>query len=293
MKLAMNLVCVGVLATSALAATIDGTVDGAYGAALAVQDTPTGFGDNNDPDVRLANGSELNAAFATISGGNLNVLLTGNLESNFNKLEIFIDSKAGGQNQLRGDNPDVDFNGLNRMGDDGSGNGLKFDMGFEPDYYVTATGGNNPYELFASGAELLTAGGGAGDFFGGSDGSGAMLTGGNNFLGLMIAIDNSNVLGVTGADAAGAAAVTTGIEFSIPLANLDYSGGEIKIAAMINGGGHDFLSNQVLGGIGGAANLGEPRAVDFSQIDGDQFFVIPEPASILMLALAAGLIRRR
>ena len=48
----------------------------------------------------------------------------------FNKLDIFIDAIDGGQLKLRGDNPNVDFNGLNRMGDDGSNNGLRFDDEF-------------------------------------------------------------------------------------------------------------------------------------------------------------------
>lgn len=104
-----------------------------------------------------------------IDGGTLCQRLPGNLESNFNKIEIFIDSVAGGQNMLRGDNADVDFNGLNRMGNDGSGNGLMFDMGFEADYYITATNGDiggGTYQLFANYATLPTLGGGSGSFLG-------------------------------------------------------------------------------------------------------------------------------
>jgi len=61
------------------------------------------------------------------------------------------------------------------------------------------------------------------------------------------------------------------------------------VCAFINGVGHDFVSNQVLGGIGGGGNLGDPRYVNFANIPGDQFFyvVVPEPASLL--ALGAGL----
>jgi hypothetical protein len=46
--------------------TLDGSRDAAYGAPLAVQTVQTGFGDNN---------SELNAAYAAISEGNLYLLL--------------------------------------------------------------------------------------------------------------------------------------------------------------------------------------------------------------------------
>ena len=83
---------------------------------------------------------------------------------------------------------------------------------------------------------------------------------------LRIAIDNSNRGGVTGSSAALASTVTTGIEVRVRLDELGYSGtGPIKVAGWINGGGHDFISNQVIGGQLGAnqGNLGEPRAVDF------------------------------
>lgn len=80
------------MATSA--PVLDGVRDGSYGAAVAVQSVETGFGDNF---------SELNAAYVTVEGGTLYLMLAGNLESNFNKLNIFIDSKGGGQNVLQND----------------------------------------------------------------------------------------------------------------------------------------------------------------------------------------------
>lgn len=294
-----NLFGAGVLLTSLALAqpTIDGTRDALYNNALVVQDTPTGFGDSNLGQVDYANGSELDAAYAYVdmASSTLYLMLTGNLESNFNKLELFFDTKAGGQNRLRGDNSSVDFNGLNRMGDDGSGNGLTFDAGFEADYWIGITGGGSPYALYANWAELLTAGGGTGDYLGttGAASSG-VLTGGNNPYGIRVTINNSNTGGVTSslADPAAAAAVTTGIELAIPFAAIGidpFITSSIKVSAFINGGGHDFLSNQVLGGVGGLGNLGEPRDVNFASIAGDQYFtvVIPEPASLI--ALGAGL----
>ena len=64
---------------------------------------------------------------------------------------------------------------------------------------------------------------------------------------------------------------------AIPLYLFDWDGEGISIdsaqvCAMINNLGHDYLSNQVLGGIGGGANLGDPRAVDLNGIDGVQHF---------------------
>ncbi|MGQ9656337.1 MAG: PEP-CTERM sorting domain-containing protein [Fimbriimonadales bacterium] len=293
-----NLFGAGVLLTSLALAqpTIDGTRDALYGGSLVVQDTPTGFGDSNLGQVDFANGSELNAAYAYVdmASSTLYLMLTGNLESNFNKLELFFDTMAGGQNRLRGDNSSVDFNGLNRMGDDGTGNGLTFDAGFEADYWIGITGGGTPYALYANWAELLTNGGGVGDYLGttgaASDGT---LTGGNNPYGIRVTINNSNTGGVTSslADPAAAAAVATGVELAIPFAAIGITSSTtvINISAFINGSGHDFLSNQVLGGVGGLGNLGEPRNVNFANIAGNQYFtvVIPEPASLM--ALGAGL----
>lgn len=88
-------------------AVVDGTLVGDesfYGAALSTQDTRTHFGDASNPDSLLAGGgSEINQVFATVDGGRLHVLVTGNLEDNFNKLMFFIDSSnATGVNVLDG-----------------------------------------------------------------------------------------------------------------------------------------------------------------------------------------------
>ncbi len=258
-------------------ASNDGTLDGAYGAAKSVQTTQTQFGDSNIGLIQWANGSELDNAYAYISGGVLHLFLGGNLESNYNKLELFFDTGAGGQNKLRGDNPNVDFDGLNRMGDDGSGNGLTFDVGFAANYYITATGGDiggGTYGMFANYAELLTSGGGAGYYLGtnGAATPGPM-TGGTNPNNIEITLNNSNAGGVGGGcDPASGAGVTTGIELRIPLTAL---GGStcMNIVAFINGGGHDYLANQVLGGVA-SCNLGEPRGVNFATHAGAQYFTV-------------------
>jgi hypothetical protein len=269
-----------IVLAGATTVTMDGQLDAAYGDALAVQDTQTQFGNSNLGSLSFANGSELDVAhgFVDTDAGVLRLFIGGNLESNFNKFELFIDYTSGGQNKLRGDNPDVDFNGLNRMGDDGSGNGLIFDEGFEADFYLTLTCGNSPLSTFANTAELLTNGGGAGGFIG-SGSSGTSILSGSN--GTLIALDNSNTGGVDGGTGlASGAGVTTGIEIAIPLSLFaGYADGDIKVTAFINGGGHDFLSNQVIAGIGGGGNLGEPRFVNFSAISGDQFFVVPGPTA--------------
>lgn len=144
-------------ATSAVAqATIDGSIIGDesfYGAALSTQTTQTQFGDNNSPDLvaTAAGGSEINQVFGRIDGGNLYVMITGNLETNFNKLSVFIDSVAGGVNSLDGDNLPVSVDGFccgqsdpNVPATDGAlqrMDGLTFDSGFNADYFFTFSNG--------------------------------------------------------------------------------------------------------------------------------------------------------
>lgn len=267
---------------------IDGTADAKYGGPLSVQNTLTGFGDSNLGTTGWANGSELDSgyAFLDVDGGFLYLVLAGNLESNFNKLEIFLDAGIGGQNQLRGDNPDVDFNGLNRMGNAGEAQpGLKFDAGFEASFYLTATCGNpddlGVFALYAAAAQILPEGGGQGAYLGTAGDGGVIVSP----LGIEVSINNSNTRGVTGANGGlgSGTGVTTGVEVAIPLGLIGYSGGPIKVCAFINGGGHDYLSNQFLGGTDGAQNLScgpdscnyiDPRNVDLSTVPGTQYFVV-------------------
>lgn len=264
----------------------DGVLDARYPIVLAVQNTQTAFGDSNPGTVDYANGSELNTAYATIANGALHVFLGGNLESNYNKVELFLDWASGGQQRLRGNNVDIDFNGLNRMGDDPATTdveGLKFDEGFAPDLYFTATGGGQPYAWYLNFATLPTDGAGVGAYLGtggaGAEGGRILGPAGSIAAGFGFGIDNSNVTGVDGGcDVSTGAGVATGLEIRIPLAVLaGYDGGQIRLCAFINAGGHDYASNQFLAGLGGACNLAEPRAVDLSTIPGDQFFVF-DPA---------------
>jgi len=258
--------------------TVDGTVDAGYGKPLAIQDTNTQFGNNDLGVVDRANGSEIDGLHAIVTDTHLYFILTGNLESNFNRLDIFIDCKEGGQNTLRNDNANVNFNGLNRMGtsstDPNNFPGLTFDAGFVPDFFLVVNGGGTPYTIYMDWAELLTLGGGTGGYAG----SGA--AGVENVLGpYLLGINNSNVGGVIGGNElnpGGGAGVTTGIEFGIPLEVLGYTGGALKISAFVNNGSHSFLSNQVIGGLGGGGNLGEPRVVNFATLAGDQFVTVVE-----------------
>lgn len=259
--------------------TVDGSRDAAYGQPLAIQLAPTGFGDNTDATPLTANGSELNAAYAVIRADKLHLFLAGNLETNFNKLEVFIDSQAGGQNVLAGDNPDVDLDGLNAMA------GLTFDSDFAPDHYFTMGGGDQGFgaglEFFVSFATLGTTGFGAGTGSVTSFPATMILPAATTGLGLdraiRVGLDNSNTSGITNASVAGASTVSTGIEISIPLDLLGGGTQPVKICAFINNGNHTFLSNQVLGSLPAAtSNLGGPGTVNFeSEPSGtDQFFIV-------------------
>ncbi len=263
---------------------VDGTRDKGYGAAVAVQNTTTGFGDSTLGVVDAANGSELDNFHAAIDGGVLYLFFGGNLESNFNKFELFIDSGIGGQNSVRGDNADVDFNGLNRLGESAvaAGDGMKFDECFSANFYLTTTCGGTPTTLYANVAQVLTDGGGMGAYLGsGAPGTVAID---NVKYGVKVALNNANILGV-GPDGGSAdgSGVSTGIEVAIPLSLIGYDAASqqnIKVCAMINGGGHDWVSNQVIGGLGaGSANLAEPRLVNFATIAGLQYAVVVVDAS--------------
>jgi hypothetical protein len=295
MKHVIGLLAVLAMAAPASAQVIDGTKDGAYGSALAVQTVDTQFGDN---------ASELNAAYATLSGGRLNLMLTGNVEANFNKLNIFIDSKAGGQSVFDSSGND----NAQRM------DGLVFDAGMTADYHVIfrrgTDSGNQKVDLDFANLGAQSASGYIDIMTGsGLDGTGSTGTG-VNASPINVGYDNSNVAGVGGgtgpANAANAAAVTTGLELSIALSDLGYVGGPINIMVGQNGGGHDFWSNQFLAGLpqnlgndppdlgtsnlggDGAGNFTGEGAIDFTLFAGSQYFrVIPEPASAALIAFAA------
>ncbi len=288
------------------------------------------------PDRDVSTGSEIDAVYGRVENGELYLLLTGNMENNFNKLCLFLDvnGSTDGQNQLRGDNLNVSFNGLNRMGAAGNGTvgagqGVKFDSDFVPNYGLFYTNGNNPVEAYidafvlrANGPTVISGfpfeysasdGGVKSDNFpidfpasyadyqdfsllqlqtnGGArtvtdwaNTQGAPNPGPQytnlpaSFANLIVgALDNNNVLGVTGSSADGAASVTTGLELRINLAEAGWDGASpIKVGGFINSDGFGFVSNQVIGGLpANTDNLGEPTNIDFSAIAGQQYVVVP------------------
>ncbi|MEM1329595.1 MAG: PEP-CTERM sorting domain-containing protein [Planctomycetota bacterium] len=293
MKTLITAAAVVAVAGTAMGQTIDGMINESSYQLLFENTLGTGFGNNE---------SEINGVYGYIAGGNLYLGVTGNV-SNFNKLELFFDTRAGGQNTLRGDNADVDFNQLNT-----NLAGLTFDAGFDADYFLTYTVGNSDSEHFTSSAVLETMGGGAGGFQGGGgfvDGD-QIVAAGHGGGGYTLSYNDSNTGGVSAFDNApdsSPAGVMTGVEIAISLAEIGYTGGEFKIAGFINGSDHNFVSNQVIGGLAaGTANLGGDGAgnfngtvagIDFNQFDGNQFVVIPAPGSVALLGLGGLAAARR
>jgi hypothetical protein len=184
--------------------TLDGTADASYGPALFVQDTQTNYGDaataqsGADTIFRCQGGSEIDGVFGrfgrdAVGDPALYLVLAGNFESNYNKVSLFFDSIAGGQNQLTGDSAtqtgiygSIFGGGANAYGaTTGAGAlpGLKFDAGFTADFFLgfsVGGGGDASPTIFADWQRLRTSPTDAGSarFIGGTNATtnGGILT---------------------------------------------------------------------------------------------------------------------
>ncbi len=277
-------------------AQVDGSILGdGYGAPYAVQTVETQFGDNF---------SELNAAYARVSGGRLYLAFTGNIEANFNKLEIFLQAGGGGSN-VYGGTPGND--GSFRMA------GMTFAGGFAPNYQLIARRGFSGGSRFDLDFARLNSGAFSsyGDIFGGADfGSGSTGTGLNG-LPIEVGYNGSNAAGVLGgtgpANQAAAAAVTTGLELSIALSDLGLLGvpGEsVCVMAFQNNQDHNYASNQFLpgliaprGNLGGDGTGGFTGVCTFNlnniQTEGCFVVAVPAPGAAGVLALGGLVFARR
>lgn len=280
--LAAGFVCVHAQITGNL-----GSTSVSYGSALAVQTINTGFG--NSSGGGDATGSELDAAYGSISGGNLNLFIAGDIQEgsggSANHINIFIADGRSGQSSLS-----TTIGPLNAM------NGSSFSSGFSATYALDF----NDYAgtLYANAADLVNNNGG----YQGSVGLSSGIGSGTLSDGIGVALDNTHAstMGSAGAALSGAtsgASTSTGLELSIPLSLLGSPSGSIEVLADINGNGNGYLSNQFLTGLPvGYGNLGT-STFNFGSTPG-QFFTVtptPEPSSMVLgvSGLATLLLLRR
>jgi hypothetical protein len=278
-----------VLATglaSVKAQNLDGTVNtGFYGSPLAIQTINTGFGNSTGSDG--TGGSELDAAYGKISGGNLYLFIAGTTQNNGNHLNIFIDGGAAGQNTLNAPTG-------NTMGP--AMNGSVFSSGFNATFAFdvndySGTLYSEEYNLVANTGGYVGALGNSGTgLYAGSSGGVTSLYVNNNHVSTM-GTANAALSGATSG-----AATTTGFELVIPLSAIGYTGGSIKVLADINGGGDGYLANQFLPGLAvGTGNVGgggpysgsSGGQFNFSSTPGEYFTIsaVPEPTTLALAGL--------
>jgi hypothetical protein len=270
------------------AQNLNGTLNsGFYGSALAVQTVNTAFGNaagGNDS----AGGSELDAAYGRISGGDLYLFLAGNVENNGNHFNVFIAGGGAGQNTLAVANTGT----MQAM------NGSVFSPGFNATFALDV----NDYSgtLYS---EEYSGPGMAGGYVGAlAESSTGIAAGGNGGVtSIYLNNNHASTMGAAGAALSGATSglnTTTGYELAIPLSAIGYTGGNIMVLADINGGGDTYLSNQFLAGLPvGSGNVGT-SGFNFGNTPGEYFTVaVPEPSTMAaagvsgVLALRA--LRRR
>lgn len=288
-------------------ATVDGTKDASYPAALFVNTLATTLGSSSVSSQNNGNGSEVCAVYGYRSSTRLYLFVSGNLKTQFDKLFLWIDCKPGGQNIVRNDNAGIDFGVINAHA------GMTFDgaPALAPDYFIDYTGGSggDHYLNYAVLADVGTGGGGyargdknvpVGEFrvlafpaMPTPNGQAPPPNGGS----MEAAFNNSNTAGIAGAivqpnpwtvpPGSNPGSVTTGTEIKIPLAETGWVAGttQIRIGGFITGFNWDFLSNQVVGGVPASqGNYGFPaNGVDFSTPlnSGNQFVTVTVPGTLV------------
>lgn len=278
-----SIVTAATLATSVRAITVDGYLDPAYGSALATQTVNTSYGDATTPGGDSVNGSELDAAYATIQNNNLYLFMAGNFQNNGNNVLVFIQAKSGGQSTLNitgGWNPPADLNGST------------FFPGFAPTYMFDS----DEYQgtLYTS-TFGLSSSGSANNYLGQitiTKGIGSGTVGG-----LSIGLVNTNTAGVnpnanSGANPAAALGVGVGMELAIPLSTLGYTSGNIEVMEMIAGIGDNGISNQALPGQPyGTSYVPNVFSANYNQYftvtpsAGASLEAVPEPSSICLVVI--------
>ena len=288
------------------AITIDGSAaDTQYGPAIVSQQLGTSTYKNTETNIDASGGSELDAAYGTISNGVLYLVLAGNLDSGgadasenaYDKLNIFFMTGPGGNHTLGTNyNWNVDFGHFNRLGTGGNdladgSLGLTFDTGYAPNYWIGVTvgpAGPSPTMYVNYGMICSNC---PGQNLGSVTPSNAppanILVG---TLGVLAALNNSNTNGVqqdgSGCYVNGAPFnpqnVKTGVELAIPLTAIGNPTGQVSVCAFITDDQYESMYNQVLAPINGGtlecqSSFSPSDAVDFSALPGTHTFTFTVP----------------
>ena len=276
------------------AQVIDGSLDMLYGAATRLQDTPTGFGDADGTTL----GNEIDGIYGVPHlDGSLSLMVTGNINTDYTGLVIFIDSKAGGA-ITNGLGAMVLGDGSGQLGSLGGGKtddwgtdtdggfgvsptpggGSILDPGFDPDFSLEINADAGGYYFNVIDMTVPNEPGLEGDVYLGQfplDGTANTSTYSRLFpviydADITHAFNNSNTAGVLGYDFGNPpgplgdpTTATTGLEL---LLSTEFLGGgvvrdtgrDILVMPFITGTSGDFMSNQMLPGLGGVENLGNP-----------------------------------
>lgn len=256
---------------------LNGTLQSSfYGSPLEVQTANTGFGSG----TAATGGSQLDAAYGVINGGNLYLFFAGNT-SDGNFLDVFIDDgRPGGQNTFN-----VASGGTTAM------NGSVFSPGFNATFSVNV---NTYAGIMYPNVYDLTLG--TGGYTGsGIPDSGGTISGAPAGNGIQLAVNESSAAGSGVNTAPGALTVTTGWEMAIPLSLLG-NPSSVEVLADINGNPDNYLSNQFLPGLpDGTGNLGgggpysgpSAGAFNFANTPGEYFtVVVPEPSTLALFGLS-------
>ena len=213
---------------------LDGTLDtGFYGSPLYVQTINTGFG--NSAGGGDASGSELDAVYTKVSGGNLYIFIAGCFQNSGNHLNVFIAGGGAGQTNLN------ISNGWTESAMNGSG----FPNGFQATYMLDL----NDYSGTVYGDGLVLNNTGSVNSYLGSVGLSSGI-GSGTVGGIQLALNNTltSTMGVSGQAISGAgsgANTTTGLEIVIPTSMINYTSGSVNVLCDINGGGDGYHSSAV------------------------------------------------
>ena len=231
---------------------LNGTLDtNFYGAPLYVQTINTGFG--NSAGGGDASGSELDAVYAKVSGGNLYLFIAGAFQNNGNHLNVFVAGGAAGQNTLNVPSTAT----LHAM------NGSIFYPGFQATWAFDM----NDYSGTLYSEEYNLTGTPSGGYVGSLPASSSGIFAGSDGGVSSLYLNNTltSTMGTANAALSGAGSGTntfTGLEIVVPTADIGYTGGPINVLVDINAGGDSYLSNQFLPGL--PVGTGNPGGTTFN-----------------------------